>query len=101
MLLDTMVATAIGKTERGKDEVEGYWGYVNPPGPAGGYGAGGVAVNPVGPAGGPGAAVVAYWVDANPGYGVTPVADVNPGYGVTPAAVGYGATPWANTVAYW
>jgi hypothetical protein len=56
----------------------------------------------MGPAGGPGAGVVhAYWVDANPGYGVTPVVDANPGVGVTPAAVGYDATPWTNTVRAW
>jgi len=60
-MLDVMVLGAIRqRSEAEKEEVQGYWAAVNPVGPAGGYGAGGVAVNPVGPAGGVGAGAVVW-----------------------------------------
>jgi hypothetical protein len=60
-MLDVMVLGAIRqRTSAEEAEVKGYWAAVNPVGPVGGYGAGGVAVNPVGPAGGPGAGAVAW-----------------------------------------
>jgi hypothetical protein len=61
-MLDVMVLGAIRQRQSAEEEaeVQGYWAAVNPVGPAGGYGAGGVAVNPYGPAGGPGAGAVAW-----------------------------------------
>ncbi len=61
-LLDAMVAAALGETagEAEKPEVQSYWVAVNPVGPVGGYGAGGVAVNPVGPRGGPGSGAIVW-----------------------------------------
>jgi hypothetical protein len=60
-MLDVMVIGAINRRAVEQDaEVQSYWAAVNPVGPAGGYGAGGVAVNPVGPAGGYGSGV-AVW----------------------------------------
>jgi hypothetical protein len=60
-MLDVMVLGAIReRSEKEEPEVQSYWAAVNPVGPAGGYGAGGVAVNPVGPAGGYGSGV-AVW----------------------------------------
>jgi hypothetical protein len=60
-MLDVLVLGAIReRSEAEKGEVQAYWAAVNPVGPAGGYGAGGIAVNPVGPAGGYGAGV-AVW----------------------------------------
>jgi hypothetical protein len=60
-MLDVMVLGAIRKrTEEEQQEVQSYWAAVNPVGPVGGYGAGGVAVNPYGPRGGPGAGAVVW-----------------------------------------
>src|SRR3954463_3111292 len=62
-MLDVMVLTTLGKRASAADagEVQAYWAAVNPVGPAGGYGAGGVAVNPVGPAGGYGSGGARWW----------------------------------------
>jgi len=57
-MLDVMVLGTLRRKEEA--EVQSYWAAVNPVGPAGGYGAGGVAVNPVGPAGGLGAGAVVW-----------------------------------------
>jgi hypothetical protein len=63
-MLDVMVTTTLGMKKAAADaaagDVQAFWAAVNPVGPAGGYGAGGVAVNPVGPAGGYGSGV-AVW----------------------------------------
>jgi hypothetical protein len=63
-MLDVMVTTTLGMKKAAADaaagDVQAYWAAVNPVGPVGGIGAGGVAVNPVGPAGGIGAGV-AVW----------------------------------------
>jgi hypothetical protein len=60
-MLDVLVLGAIReRSEAEKGEVQAYWAAVNPVGPAGGYGAGGVAVNPYGPRGGPGAGAVVW-----------------------------------------
>ena len=60
-MLDFMVLGAIRqRSEKEESEVQSYWAAVNPVGPAGGYGAGGVAVNPYGPRGGPGAGAVVW-----------------------------------------
>ena len=61
-MLDVMVnGTFINRDRAAEgDEVQTFWAAVNPVGPVGGIGAGGVAVNPVGPAGGYGSGV-AVW----------------------------------------
>ena len=62
-MLDVMVLSTLGRraaAEQAGGDVQAFWAAVNPVGPAGGYGAGGVAVNPVGPAGGYGSGV-AVW----------------------------------------
>jgi hypothetical protein len=61
-LLDVMVLGTLGKKAAAaeEEEVQSYWAAVNPRGPAGGYGAGGIAVNPYGPAGGPGAGAIVW-----------------------------------------
>ena len=62
-MLDVMVLSTLGRraaAEAAVGDVQAFWAAVNPVGPAGGYGAGGVAVNPVGPAGGYGSGV-AVW----------------------------------------
>ena len=51
---------AAEKAEAEEDEVQSYWAAVNPVGPVGGYGAGGIAVNPYGPRGGPGYGAVVW-----------------------------------------
>src|SRR5688572_2602352 len=67
MLLDAMVAAAVGKKANAEeDEVSSYW----------------VAVNPVGPAGGPG-----YGYAAGGPYGAV-------GYHGTPWGAAYGARVW-------
>jgi hypothetical protein len=58
-LLDAMIAVALEKKAEA-EEVQAYWVDVNPVGPVGGPGAGGVAVNPYGPAGGPGAGAIVW-----------------------------------------
>jgi hypothetical protein len=58
-LLDAMIAAALEKKAQSQ-EVQTYWAAVNPVGPVGGPGAGGVAVNPYGPAGGPGAGAIVW-----------------------------------------
>jgi len=69
MLLDAMVAAALGKKAGAEDEedVQSYW----------------VAVNPRGPAGGPGYGVAA----GVPGYGAV-------GYDATPWGAAYGVRVW-------
>jgi len=61
-MLDVMVTGALRKRADAaeEEEVQSYWAAVNPVGPRGGYGAGGVAVNPYGPRGGPGAGAVVW-----------------------------------------
>ena len=61
-MLDMMVLTTLRMRARAQEdeEVQSYWAVVNPVGPVGGYGAGGVAVNPYGPRGGPGAGAVVW-----------------------------------------
>ncbi len=61
-MLDVMVLGAIKARQSAEEdaEVKAYWAAVNPVGPVGGYGAGGVAVNPYGPRGGPGAGAVVW-----------------------------------------
>jgi len=67
LLLDAMVAAAVGKKPDEKaEEVHSYW----------------VAVNPVGPAGGPG-----YGYAAGGPYGAV-------GYGATPWGAAYGVRVW-------
>ncbi len=58
-LLDAMIAAALQEKEE-EPEVQSYWVAVNPVGPVGGYGAGGIAVNPYGPRGGPGAGAIVW-----------------------------------------
>ena len=59
-MLDVMVVTTLNRKAAEESDVQAFWAAVNPVGPVGGVGAGGVAVNPVGPAGGYGSGV-AVW----------------------------------------
>lgn len=58
-LLDAMIDAALGEKAE-EPEVQSYWVAVNPVGPVGGPGAGGIAVNPYGPRGGPGAGAIVW-----------------------------------------
>ena len=61
-MLDVMVVGTLNNRDGAAagDDVQTFWAAVNPVGPVGGIGAGGVAVNPYGPAGGPGAGAVVW-----------------------------------------